>query len=176
LVNDTETAIHKFVDLLKKDKHITCDGLAQVAILSEAATAYGSAPRAANQNLSQETASQDSGKRPCYTNFSYPREISNLRNAYQSLIKRQSSPDGANPNAPQNSLPFNFTDLQPNKSDEPPDFSSPQGPLSKEAVLMDFAADVRRQHYKYIGIIGSNVLDVMFLATFLRTACPDIRL
>lgn len=41
---------------------------------------------------------------------------------------------------------------------------------------MDFADDMRREHYKYIGIIGSNVLDVMFLASFLRTACPDIRL
>ena len=172
MVNDTETAIHRFVDMLQADKHISCDGAAQVAILSEAATAYGSAPRAANTN----TKNTNERKRPCYTNFSYPREISNLRNAYQSLIKRQSTPEGGNPNASQSSLPFNFTDLQPNKSDEPPDFSSSQGPLSKEAVLMDFAADIRRQHYKYIGIIGSNVLDVMFLATFLRTACPDIRL
>jgi len=186
-VNDTETAVHRFLDMLKQDHHIKCNGSAQVAILSEAATSYGTASRAARKKLdesekpgpkngSQKQAAGQNKERPCYTDFSYPREISSLRNAYTATVKPSSNSETTNPAASQNYLPFDLADLQPNKSDEPPEFSNRQGPLSKEAVLMDFADDLRREHYKYIGIIGSNVLDVMFLASFLRTACPDIRL
>ena len=189
MVTDTETAVHRFLDTLQDvDKQIDCDKAAQVAILSEAATSYGTASRAArkrideNEKASQKEAGHEKGsgsqkvEKPCYTNFSYPREISTLRNAYTSTVKPVSGSETTNPDASQNYLPFDLADLQPNRSDEPPDFSNRQGPLSKEAVLMDFADDLRREHYKYVGIIGSNVLDVMFLASFLRTACPDIRL
>lgn len=188
MVTDTETAVHRFLNTLQdEDKQIDCDKPAQVAILSEAATSYGNASRAARKRLDDNDAasqkeaggekdSSQKPKEPCYTNFSYPREISSLRNAYTSTVRPSSSSETTNPSAPQNYLPFDLADLQPNRSDEPPDFSNHQGPLSKEAVLMDFADDLRREHYKYVGIIGSNVLDVMFLASFLRTACPDIRL
>jgi hypothetical protein len=187
MVTDTETAVRRFLNTLQgEDSQIDCNKPAQVAILSEAATSYGTASRAARKRLDenekanqkndgQEKGNSQKAEKPCYTNFSYPREISSLRNAYTSTVKPSSSSETTNPSA-QNYLPFDLADLQPNRSDEPPDFSNHQGPLSKEAVLMDFADDMRREHYKYIGIIGSNVLDVMFLASFLRTACPDIRL
>jgi hypothetical protein len=189
MVTDTETAVQRFLGTLQDvDKQIDCDKAAQVAILSEAATSYGTASRAArkkldeNEKASQKDAGHEKGsgsqrvEKPCYTNFSYPREISTLRNAYTSTVKPASGSETTSPDASQNYLPFDLADLQPNRSDEPPGFSNRQGPLSKEAVLMDFADDLRREHYKYVGIIGSNVLDVMFLASFLRTACPDIRL
>src|SRR5260370_42082991 len=41
LVNDTETAVSKFVSLLQQSKNINCKGHAEIAILSEAATTYG---------------------------------------------------------------------------------------------------------------------------------------
>jgi hypothetical protein len=41
---------------------------------------------------------------------------------------------------------------------------------------MKYAAELRRGHYKYVGILGTNVVDVLFLAKFLRSACPDVRL
>src|SRR5262249_51976471 len=72
-------------------------------------------------------------------------------------------------------LPLNLTDPT-NSSDEPPDSSISQGPLSKEAVLMNFASELRRDHYKYIGVSGTNILDVLFLTSFLRKAVPDARL
>ena len=115
--------------------------------------------KASQKNAGHEKDSGQKVEKPCYTNFSYPREISSLRNAYTSTVKPSSSSETANPSASQTYLPFDLADLQPNRSDEPPDFSNRQGPLSKEAVLMDFADDMRREHYKYIGIIGSNVLD-----------------
>src|SRR5262249_2822280 len=72
-------------------------------------------------------------------------------------------------------LPLDLTD-RTNSNDAPPDFSIVQSPLSKEAVLMNLAADMRRARYHYIGISGTNVLDVLFLTNFLRAACPDSRL
>jgi len=174
-VTDTETAIAEFVTFLKSGKHISrCGEHPEVAILSEAATAYGKASRPSGKN--NETPGEAAGKGlddSCYASFAYPREISNLRNAYRPAAKgtTASPPAGA-----ENYLPLDLSDLEPNKSDETPEFSRSQGPLSKEAVLMDFANEMRREHYKYIGIVGSNVLDVMFLANFLRTSCPDIRI
>lgn len=184
LVTDTETAVRNFMSWLQTDDLIDCKRQNDVAILSEAATAYGKASRPPG-NVSPDSAkvsvsssirtgepgaASSSAKNPCYASFAYPREISMLRNAYG---KNAASPA---PPGSQNYLPLDLADLEPNKSDEIPEFSRSQGPLSKEAVLMDFANEMRREHYKYIGIIGSNVLDVMFLANFLRTSCPDIRI
>jgi hypothetical protein len=172
-VTDTETAIKEFIAFLELGRHISpCAANPEVAILSEAATSYGTASR---QPAKNDEVSAESGLKkiePCYANFAYPREISNLRNAYRPSGKNTTAP----PPGSENYLPFDLADLEPNKSDETPEFSRSQGPLSKEAVLMDFANDMRREHYKYVGIIGSNVLDVMFLAGFLRNSCPDIRI
>jgi hypothetical protein len=173
LVTDTETAVARFLEFLASDEHIRCGGHPQVAILSEAATAYGTASRLPAKNSEMSGPAHETANDPCYASFAYPREISNLRNAYRSDTKSGTS--SRSPGA-ENYLPLDLADVEPNKSDEAPEFSRSQGPLSKEAVLMDFANDMRREHYKYIGIIGSNVLDVMFLANFLRNSCPDIRI
>lgn len=184
LVMDTETAVGNFMRWLETDDHIDCTRQPDVAILSEAATAYGKASRSpasvslntakasdsSSMRAGKAAASGESAQNLCYASFAYPREISMLRNAYG---KSAASPP---PPGSQNYLPLDLADLEPNKIDETPEFSRSQSPLSKEAVLMDFANEMRREHYKYIGIIGSNVLDVMFLANFLRTSCPDIRI
>ena len=41
---------------------------------------------------------------------------------------------------------------------------------------MTMAAELRRARYRYVGIASTNVLDTLYLAEFLRTACPDARL
>jgi hypothetical protein len=156
--------------LLRDKREIDCDGHPEVAILSEAATTYG------NVRLGRDKASATAPTQPCrYTRFSYPREISTLRNAYQRTGSDTSPSAGKNGDTGRPYLFLNLSDST-NSSDEPPDFSKQQAPLSKEAVLMQFAAEIRRDHYKYVGIIGSNVLDMMFLTDFLRKACPDTRL
>jgi hypothetical protein len=176
LVYDTESAVQSFIASLESKGEHPCRAPTSIAILSEAATTYGHTQR----DLQREALPKSYPPAPsarhddCYVSFSYPREISSLRNAYvggESVAASEQSRD----NGPLY-LPFNLADRQYNISDEPPDFSRQQGPLSKEAVLMSFAAELRRDHFKYIGIAGSNVLDVLFLAGFLRKACPDVRL
>jgi hypothetical protein len=165
MVGDEETAVRKFLAALKARDAIQCgDGNAtQVAILSEAATTYGGAAGTAKDECT-------------YTHFRYPREISSLRNASASSEPPAVNSQQSNATDGPTYLPFTLADQQPNAGDEPPDFSRTQGPLSKEAVLMKFAAELRRGHYKYVGLIGTNVVDVLFLAKFLRSSCPDVRL
>jgi hypothetical protein len=163
----TEDALASFTKWLQtirtEDQH--CD----IAIFSEAGTTYGVVGQLLKDN--QPRASDG----PCRVVFRYPREISSLRNAYPGQEPAGAS-IAASPKRGFSYLPFTLADRGSNRRDEPPDFSRIQGPLSKEALLMSYAAELRRQHIRYAGIIGSNVLDVLFLTNFLRKACPDVRL
>jgi hypothetical protein len=183
-VGYTESAIKAFLQSLQESKDIQCDThtAPQVALLSETATAYGTTASFLHQTPKDDDAAKrtEPEKAPtvlsvsCATSYSYPREISNLRNAYQASLNTAAGSQSSGVTSPY--LSFNLADREPNKSDEPPDFSTPQGPLSKEAVLMKLAGELQRNQYKYIGVNGTNVLDVLFLASFLRSACPDARL
>src|SRR5262249_5077953 len=124
-VNDTECAIERFTKFLETNRDVTCPSeRPDIAILSEAGTTYGAVPP-----------SED-----CYARFVYPREIASLRNAYpRSASGATSNPAGKTPDIVISPfLAFDISD-RTNNADEPPDFSSQQGPLSKEAVLMEFA-------------------------------------
>ena len=158
-VHDTDSALQEFLGTLRNTHAVTCRE-PQVAILSEAATKFGEV-RAAESSES------------CVQNFVFPREISNLRNA--SSANAATAATTTTDAAVAKQLPLNLTDPT-NSSDAPPDFSRPQGPLSKEAVLMNIAAELRRARFRYVGVLASNILDDLFLAEFLRTACPDARL
>jgi hypothetical protein len=165
LVTETESAVNQFLFILQNDHDIQCQP-PEVAILSETATAYGGAI---------EQAKKEGKEDPCFTTFVYPREIASLRNAYEASGAQKNTPAGSTAGTQSPYLSLNLAD-QTNRSDEPPDFSTVQGPLSKEAVLMNYAAEMRREHYKYIGVSATNALDALFLANFFRTAVPDARL
>lgn len=184
-VADSEHSVQRFIQFLKDKKEIKCEaGKPEVAILAEAATTYGAAQRSAVRQRVRDDdhragTPEDGGpgtlsNAGCSTGFSYPREISSLRNAYNAAAS-VSSTSGKTADSSRPYLSFTLADQQSN-SDEPQDYSGQQGPLSKEAVLMKTAAELRNQKYKYIGIAGTNVLDVLFLGNFLRAAYPDARL
>jgi hypothetical protein len=166
LVTSVPEATRTLETALELDKAIdakTCrkEGEHQVAILSEASTALGESFDAP-------------GSDPCSDVFRYPREIASLRNAY-GPSNAQNPPSGDRNAGPRPSLSVNLTDIT-NRSDEPLDFSKAQSPLSQEAMLMDFAAEMQRKHYRYIGLNASNPLDVVLLVSFLRSAVPNARL
>ena len=130
-VHDTESAVQQFVRALQADRAITCDE-PQIAILSEGATTFGDVAQAATRLRTQ-----------CVQTFVFPREISNLRNAASALAAGSAPSAAGATDATRPFLPLDLTD-RTNSSDAPPDFSKTQGPLSKEAVLMNMAADLRR--------------------------------
>jgi hypothetical protein len=60
--------------------------------------------------------------------------------------------------------------------DTVPDFSREQTPLSMEAQLLSLAAALRREEVQYAVIGATDPLDTFFLARFLSTHSPNIRL
>jgi hypothetical protein len=165
-VRPVDEATQQFRDLLARYRYVKepCreEKKHEIAILSEASTAFGA-------SFEPEVKSNR-----CIDIFRYPREIASLRNEYGALNSQNAA--AANPSdGPRPSLSVNLTDTT-NRSDEPPNFSKPQVALSQEATLMAYAAEMQRNHYSYIGISGSNPLDVVFLASFLRSAVPNARL
>lgn len=143
----------------------------QVAILSEASTTLGAS---LDNDLKGEDCNKVVKSDDSFDIFWYPREIASLRNAY--AVSSVQSPATQNSTAgPWPSLSLNLTNIV-NQSDEPPDFSKAQSPLSQEAALMGFAEEMKRKHYRYIGTNASNTLDVVFLESFLRRAVPNARL
>jgi len=190
MVSASELSVNRLIGLLKTTKEINCvPGNPEVAILAEAATTYGAAQRRQIDVRPQQSQTQQKSVpavefedlsrevvddvKNCTASFSYPREISNLRNAYHAAGAAAEPGKAGAAAGPY--LSFTLADRQSN-SDEPQDYSGQQGPLSKEAVLMKMAAELRDRKYKYIGIIGTNVLDVLFLSNFLRSAYPNARL
>jgi hypothetical protein len=181
LMHDTESALQLLTGWLEQNQEIDRPSSnrchSDLVMFSEAATTYGqTATRDVTSSPGQgntvtQAADSDQG---CYLVFKYPRGISNLRNAYFGPEPTASLAQGGR-NAVLQYLPFKLADRESNRSDEPPDFSS-AAPLSKEAVLMSFAAELRRRNIRYAGIVGSNILDVLFLANFVRRACPNVRL
>jgi len=174
LVTSTEDSLREVIDELVRNHAIDeCrDGgnnNPQVAILSEGGTTYGAVTK---PTKSKAVEKDHSG---CVEAFGYSREIATLRNAYQQSLGQKPAQDSNAASAKRPSLSSNLAD-QTNSSDEPPDFSKAQSPFSKEAVLMNFAAAMRHNHYRFIGVLGSNPLDVAFLISFLRDAVPDARL
>jgi hypothetical protein len=172
-------ATQELMQVLATDKaidnsHPTDVWGSEVAVLSEASTSLGASVGTRDKELSGEACCDNNKGDPPFDVFRYPRDIASLRNAYGT-----SSPQGAATGdktaSAQPSLLPNLAE-KTNRSDEPPDFSKAQSPVSQEATLMAFAAEMRRKHYRYIGINASNTLDVVFLEGFLRSAVPDARL
>ncbi len=182
-VRPTQEAVYYFKEKLIHDNEINCPQSGsqdnqdnnEVAILSEAVT-IGDKPLGRDKLLGRD---KPLGRdklldESCIDTYEYSREISSLRNAYPASIV-QNAVRGNDAAAEHPFLSLNLTE-QSNSSDEPPDFAKVQSPLSKEAVLMNFAAEMRRKRYKYIGIIGTNPLDTVFLIKFLRNEVPDARI
>lgn len=100
----------------------------------------------------------------------FPREISQLRAAYQ----KQSA--GQNPAniAPKLILPL---DLTPPGSDDDtvPPFSRGQLPLSQQAVLLGIGAELRQHHAQFAILRASDPFDALFLTRFVRSADSEVR-
>ena len=141
------------------------------AILSEDETAYGT-DTTPGMNLRQGNSA------PCTEKaikLYYPRDISALRGAYQTksifgLQAGSQSPDA------QRSLPTDLADPAGKVHDSIRSYGGNQTPLEQEALLLEIVAALRDLHARYILLRGSNTLDQLFLANFLRRLYPGGRI
>jgi hypothetical protein len=143
----------------------------EVAWLSEDETFYGAVKYGAAKQGPQAVVDSH------WLAVRYPRDIARLRNVYQDAAARP----GANGEQPAVQDP-NRLDLKSSSGNafvapESPDaFSDRLSPASQQGALIAISAALRREQVRYAGIAATDVLDTLFIASFLRKANPDLRL
>jgi len=145
-----------------------------IAILTEDETIYGTV----NSSVSQSgTDSQLQPEKPPCDQFAlhlyFPRNISQLRSAYQHGLEQTSS-SSSDPYQIRSTLPLNLQDTG-SDDDTVPQFSHSQTPLSQEAILIGIVAAIRKNHIKFVVLKATNPMDMVFLSAFLKKGYSDAR-
>ncbi len=100
----------------------------------------------------------------------FPRDISDLRNAYRDAVSASKTGNAAPPE-------IEFSIKDPEKGEDSiPVFSAAQSPLSQYGVVNKLTRAICRDGVELVQVSATNVLDVLFLAGILRRQCPDTRL
>jgi hypothetical protein len=101
----------------------------------------------------------------------FPREISQLRAAYQDST---GSTNGTE-RLPFQNLPHNFG-VTGTDDDTVASFSEKQTPLSQEAILLSIVAELRKHSIEFVVLNATDPLDTLFLSHYLRSAYPQGRI
>ena len=159
-----------FIAYMEKQGYEACE----MAILSEDETAYGNIPNTESPSFEENSAHSSAGCHGPVVHLYFPRDISQLRAAYQRELKLQSSPENSK-KAPQLTLPLNL-DTTGSDGDSVSPYATLQTPLSQESVLLGVVSNLRKHHIRVVVIRATSSLDTLFLCQFLRTAYADARI
>lgn len=180
----SQIAFHSFVqnddEILRRFFNYMCTeqggAAGRIAIISEDETAYGRT--GLKESIREIKGRKEKGQeKPCSSallNLYYPRDISALRQAYQSKLATQSGASSQISDLRRN-LPRDLSDTSGRIHDTIRSYGGNQTPLAQEAVLMQILAELRDHRATYIAVRGSNALDQLFLADFLHRSYPDGR-
>lgn len=186
-VDDT-TAINTFVDYVRRTWH----DHEPIVILTEEQTAFGagvggctskpsvpslsrgSAPSNTCLADTEENAAERIVDRNVFK-IPFPRNLSRLRNASESQGRIPGfGSDSQNPGIPHTGLLLSLKEEQ--GGEEIPTYSRQQTPVSQESVLFTIGGLLKTDVVHYVGIFATDPLDTLFLARYLRSACPNLRL
>jgi hypothetical protein len=149
--------------------------LRQVALLTEADTAYGrSVLEAHHSEPTEKPAAPEKSAAPMVM-VPFPSHISELRSATEkekaAQAKAAAATQPAIPAGQPAALSFDLTD--PGRpADLVPTFDS-STVLSNELVLENLLREVSREGIRYVGILATDVKDTLFLAEQVRARAPD---
>jgi hypothetical protein len=150
----------------------------RVAILSEDETAFGSQEQTETSTPRTPDRCQPLPPRrnldPPFLRLYFPREIAQLREAYQRNIKIQDATQGVK-NPSDNQLPLSL-DATGNDDDSVGTYASLQTPLSQESILQSIVHSLRKEHVRIVVVRASDPLDIIFLCRYLRQNYPQGRL
>ena len=167
-VQNDDVILNRFCDYMKWQR----SDYERFAIVSEDETAYG------KRGTNEKTLEQ--GKDATCTDpglkLFYPKDISALRGAYQSKSIFDLGTGAPSPDAQRRSLPTDLADPARNPHDSIRSYGGNQTPLVQEAFLLEIVAALRDLNAHYILLRGSNPLDQLFLANFLRRTYPSGRI
>jgi len=154
--------LERFIEFVSGKSYGTRDyHLSNIAELSEDETAYG-------HLLKPTKLAQSTDVLRLY----FPREISQLRAAYQD---KNSSPANGDKGLPLPILPHNFG-VTGADDDTVGSFSQKQTPLSQEAVQLSIVAELRKHAIEFVVLRATDPLDLLFLSHYLRAAYPQGRI
>ena len=134
----------------------------EVAMLSEAGTAYGAGLRV----------NRDEDKNVLQIEFPY--QISRLRNAYEKdpeLKALWKNPAAENKDG---KLTWSLA-TEREDTDRVRTFQGPQTTLLQERQLEQIAGQIAKRGIRAVGINATDILDTVFLTLQLRRTCPDVR-
>jgi hypothetical protein len=142
----------------------------KIAVLSEDETAYGNSLPSQPLNKPADCTQPDSLE-PAILHVYFPREISQLRSAYQKALASDTSHQDR---VPRSTLPL---DLESASSDDDTvaQYAGKQLPLSQEAVLLGIVTELKKHSTELVLLRATNPLDQLFLARYLRQAYPQGR-
>ncbi len=107
--------------------------------------------------------------------LNYPRDISGLRTAYQKQGLTGPETDQAEYASRQRLLPEDLSEKREEADDKIKTYSGAQADFSDEAELLQLVMQLQVHHIENVLLLSSNPLDQVFLARFLRSAYPPVR-
>ena len=151
----TQARLTAICDYLKKDLGLPPE---KILLITEFSTIYGS------------NASRQGG----IASMAYPLEVGQMRNAYEQDPLLRAGSHGAD------SVPGHMRLHVPlgeplYANDVLPTFSE-LGPAVTELRLRTILQTISRQGVKAVGLVGTDVRDIIFLVRQLRLHCPDVQL
>jgi hypothetical protein len=157
----------------------------KIAILTEDETAYGNSFQlgAAQENsCPKEQQSKKPAEMPgdaleadesCVLHLFFPRDISQLRSAYQQGLEQKSSASSDSYQI-RSTLPLNLQDTG-NDDDSVPQYAHSETPLSQESILLGIVAAIRERHIQFVVLQATNPMDTLFLSAFLKKGYSEAR-
>ena len=162
----------------------------QVAVLSEDETAYGSAYTIPEPGAASEACPRFTGTKcqqpPKYNEADcvdetkvvrlyFPRNISQLRSAYQQNVAASGASSSDEKNPSRTTLQ---TNLDENGSDDDTvaPYSQIQTPLSQEAIMLGIDSSLQRHGVRFVLLEATNPVDSLFLIRFLRSTSLQARI
>ncbi len=164
----------------------------RMAVLSEDETAYGNLEfptRKSSATSSPPDACASSGhlwgaaitpdeatlqqNQDCVLQLYFPRNISQLRSAYQQGLQAQAA-SSADSYQVRSTLPLNLQDTG-SDDDTVQQYAHSQTPLSQESILLGIIAAIRQRNIKFVVLQATNPMDTVFLSGFLKKGYSEAR-
>ncbi len=185
--------LRKFLEFEKR-RGYTAD---KIAVLTEDETAYGNValPSPPNSPTSQADLKKNScmadttapegtvvkddptlaAEEKSMLHLYFPRDISQLRSAYQQGLQQQSSSSSSTDSYQVHAtLPTNLQDTG-SDDDSVQQFAHSETPLSQESILLGMVAAIRERHIQFVVLQATNPMDTLFLSAFLKKGYSQAR-
>ncbi len=163
-VHPDDVALDRMLTYLIEERGIPPE---RIVVLTEAGTTY-TEPLVKHHNRELR------GEARPILQLDFPMEIGRLRSEYDKVPELKYGPSGAAPQAPRTGVEI-LSDVPHFAVDLPPTFSKETVNVA-ERQLDAILSTISRRDVRVVGIVATDVNDVMFLARQVRQYAPDVQI